>query len=293
MARKWLLALGLVLVAGSCAWGQQAHTIRLKRVGQGETTHHEDTLTTEVRTRQVDTGGQVLADHRDHSVRSTVYEETVLKQDQGTGQIRQLRRVCSKARLEVNGMESYLPYHGKAFVVERGPDRCEIRFEGEAPSAEFVRQLEEGFHAKKEASPLNAMLPINAVQAGQSWAFDPRPLLTAWPKPAQVRLDLAKATGTGKLTRTYQKGERLFGVLEFRVEAPVVGVAFGTREAAPRVGARLAVAVDVEACIDGSASTFNLRMTDELTVKVDLPGPQGKKIEGTISEQHFRTESRP
>jgi hypothetical protein len=156
-----------------------------------------------------------------------------------------------------------------------------------------VRQLEEGFRAKKEGSPLDTMLPAKAVQAGEGWSFDPRPLVLAWPKPPQMRLDLARAVGTGKLVRTYQKGERRFGVLEFRVEAPVAGVAFGTREATPLPGSKLAVAVDVEACIDGGASTFALRMTDELTANIELPGPQGQKIEGTISERHIRTESRP
>ncbi len=291
MVRVLLVVVGLMLFPG-IVWGQESCAIRLKPAGEGETTRYEDTLTTEMRTRQVDSSGYVVADRRDHSVRRAVYTETLQELDGATQQPKRLRRQCEKATLEVNGKGMCLPYHGKSFVVERGAEGCRVRFEGDPPSQEFVRQLEAGFRDKKDASPLPGMLPAQGVQVGESWAFDPRPLLTAWPKPPQVCVDLEKAKGTGKLIRTYRQGERLFGVLEFRAEAPVGGVTVGSRQATVAPGAKLEVAVDVEACIDGSASTCTLRLADELTVHMEMPGPPGQKIEGTIAEQHVRTETR-
>jgi hypothetical protein len=54
------------------------------------------------------------------------------------------------------------------------------------------------------------------------------------------------------------------------------------------------VIVTVDGCIDGSAGTFALRMQDDLSVQMQLPGPSsGQRIAGTISEHHVRSETRP
>jgi hypothetical protein len=287
-----LLAVCLGLAGNaSRALAQQAeaYTLRLKPPGAGETTRYEDTLTTEMTTRQGEAAGEPL---RDHSVRRAVYRETVLERDPG-GQVKRFRRQCDAATLQLNKKENLLPFHGRAFTVERGPQGCRVQFEGQPPPADFVRQLEEGFGRKKDVNPLEGMLPGKAVKVGETWLFDPRPLLEAWPKPVQVRTDLAKASGTGKLGKVYQRDGRRFGVLEFRVEVPVVGVDYGPRPASLEPGARLAFSLSADACIDGTASTFALRMQDELRVQVRIPGPQGRAILGSISEDHVRTETRP
>jgi hypothetical protein len=285
------LCLGLAF-AGSQARAQEAYTIRLKPPGDGETTRYEDTLTTEMTTRQTDASGHDVAGRRDRSVRRAVYQETVLQRDPATGAVRSLRRRCDTATLEVNKKETHLPYHGRIFTVERGPDGCRVRFEGTPPPDEFVRELEEGFARKKEANLLEEMLPRKAVRPGETWSFDPRPLLQAWPKPSQVRLNEDGTVGTGKLVKVLRQDGRLFGVLEFGVEVPVLEVDFGTRGAALEPGARMTVMLNVEGCIDGTASTFALRMQDELTVRVRLRTPSGQPVTGTLFEQHVRTETR-
>ena len=60
--------------------------------------------------------------------------------------------------------------------------------EKECPES-LVRQMEEGFRQKKDVNPLEGMLSAKAVQVGETWSFDARPLLLAWPKPPQVRID--------------------------------------------------------------------------------------------------------
>jgi hypothetical protein len=294
VARTTLLAvcLGLTLNAPR-APAQETYTVRLKPPGAGETTRYEDTLTTEMTTRQVDGGGEKVRERRDHSVRRAVYQETVLERDPGGGQVKRFRRQCDSATLQLNQKESQLPYHGRAFVVERGPEGCRVRFEGPPPPGDFVRDLEEGFTRKKDVNLLEGMLPGKALKVGETWSFDPRPLLQAWPKPAQVRTDPQSATGAGKLTRVYRRDGRLFGVLGFTVEVPVLGVDYGSRPATLEPGARMGFSLTVDACIDGGASTFSLRMEDELRVLVRLPGPQGLLLTGSISEQHLRTETRP
>ncbi len=292
MARSLSLAVVLSLLPCAAASAQDAYTIVLKGAGAGETTVYEDSLTTEMKTRQSNAAGVVVSSRRDHSTRCAVYQETILELDRATRQVKRLRRQCDKATLEMNGKGSLLPFHGKAFVVEKGADGCRVHFEGAAPPEDFVRELEEGFSRKKDVDVLQTMLPKKAVRVGEAWDFDPRPLLEAWPKPPQVRLDTAKASATGKLTKAYKQGDRVFGVLEFRVEVPVGGVAFGSRQAAVEAGTRLTVAVKVEACIDGGASTFTLHLVDELAVRMQLPGPAGQQISGTISEEHVRSETR-
>jgi hypothetical protein len=287
----WLASCVLLLRAGGVG-AQESYTIRLKGAGEGETTCYEDTLTAEMRSRQVNALGGAGPEHRERTVRCTNYRETLLQIDPATRQPLRFRRECERATLEVNGKGSVLPFHGKSFVVERGAAGCRVQFEGTTPPAEFVRELEQGFGRKPDADPLQGMLPRKAVQVGETWTFDPRALLIAWPKPPQVRVDHAKATGTGKLARVYRQGERLFGVLEFQVEAPVVGVEWGSRHAEPQEGTRLAVRLTVDGCIDGGAGTFALQMVDELTAHADLPGPSGQRIRTTITEEHLRRETR-
>jgi hypothetical protein len=106
-------------------------------------------------------------------------------------------------------------------------------------------------------------------------------------------MDQDKATGAGKLTSVQQRDGRLFGTLEFRVEVPVVGVDYGPRPATLEPGARMAFSLALDACIDGGASALLLRMHDELRVLVRLPGPEGQRLTGSISEEHLRTEARP
>ncbi len=294
MARMTLILVCLVLtVLPAQVWGQEAYSIKLRPGGDGETTRYDDTLTTEMTTRQVDATGLEVGKRSDHSVRQAVYEETVLERDPASGQVNRLRRRCDRATIEVNKKASELPFHGKTFTVERGPEGCRVRFEGVSPPEEFVHELQEGFRQKKDVNLLDGMLPGRAVKVGETWTFDPRPLLQAWPKPAQVRFDEVKLTATGKLTRAYPRDGRVFGVLEFAVEVPVSGVDFDARGAALEPGARLAVSLTVDACIDGGSSTFALKMEDDLRVRVRLPAPSGQRITGTLSERHVRTETRP
>jgi hypothetical protein len=293
VGRALLLAVCLGLTVNApraLAQQAEAYTIRLRPPGAGETTRYEDFLTTDMTTRQGEAASKPL---RDHSERRVVYQETILERDPASGQVRRFRRQCDTATLKRDWMTSLLPYHGRTFVVERRPHGCRVRFEGAPPPADFVRELEEGFGRKKDANPLEGLLPGKAVKVGETWSFDPQPLLEAWPKPAQVRTDLAKASGTGKLSKVYRRDGQLFGVLEFRVEVPVLGVDYGRRPATLEPGARLAYSLTVDACIDGAASTFSLRMQDELRVEVRIPVPQGRPILGSISEEHDRTETRP
>ncbi|MCC6418073.1 MAG: hypothetical protein IT429_07455 [Gemmataceae bacterium] len=287
-----ILVVVAVFLPGTAAWGQETYTIRLKGVGEGETTAYEDTHITEMKTRQLDARGAVAGQRRDHSSRCVVYRETLLEIDPAAKQVKRLRRQCDKATQEINGKGEVLPIQGKAYRVERGPDGYRVQFEGTPPSPDFVRQLEESFRDRQDVNPLHAMLPDRPVQAGEVWSFDPRPVLQAWPRPSAVRVGVDRATGKGKLVRVYRQGERLFGVLEFRVEAPVLGVEFGSRKAEQLPGARVRLTIDVDACIDGSVSTFGLRLVDELRVQMELPGASGQRIEGTITEQHLRTETR-
>jgi hypothetical protein len=293
VARTLPLAVCLALLLPAArAEAQETYTIHLKPPGEGETTRYEDTLITEMTTRQTDASGVLVAKRQDRSVRRAVYQETILQRYPMSGKIRSFRRQCERATLEVNKKETQLPYHGRAFTVERDPEGCRVCFEGAAPPEEFVHGLEEGFARKKDHDPLAGLLPGKAVSAGESWACDPRPLLQAWPKPDQVRVAADRARGTGRLSKVYRRDGQLFGVLEFRVEAPVAGVEFGGR-AALESDAALTFVLTVDACIDGAASTFALRMQDELRVRVRLPAPVGQQVTATLAEEHVRTETRP
>ncbi len=292
MPRLFPLAVCLGLAVAP-AQAQEAHSIRLKPAGDGETTRFEDTLTTEMCTRQADAAGYAVAARKDRSVRRAVYQETILTRDPATGTITRLRRQCETATLEVNQKETLLPYHGKAFTVERGADGCRVRFEGTPPPEDFVRELKSGFARKKDVNVLDALLPRRPVRPGDTWEFDAKPLLRAWPKPEQVRLNADGAAGTGKLVKVEKRDGRLFGVMEFAVEVPVLGADFGPRAATLEPGAHRTIVLSVEGCVDGSASTLTVRMQDELTVRVRLPSPSGQRITGTLIEQHTRTETRP
>jgi hypothetical protein len=293
VARTLLLAACLsLLLPAARSEAQETYTIHLKPPDEGETTRYEDTLTTEMTTRQTDASGALVASRQDHSVRRTVYQETILQRYPMSGKIHSFRRQCERATLEVNKKETQLPYHRRAFTVERTPEGCRVYFEGPAPPEEFVHDLEEGFARKKDSDPLAGLLPSKAVSAGESWVCDPQPLLRAWPKPDQVRVAADRAHGTGKLSKVYRRDGLLFGVLEFRVEAPVVGVEFGGR-AALESDTSLTFDVTVDACIDGAASALSLRMQDELRVRVRLPAPAGQQITATLAEEHVRTETRP
>jgi hypothetical protein len=285
-------ALVLLLTVTGRAAAQDACTVILKLPGPGDVTVCEDSVTSSMATRKLNAAGDAVNEGRSRTERQLAFRDTVLDTDPKTGQATRLRRQCDKAILEDGGKGSVLPYHAKIFTVERAGGACRVRFEGEAPPAEFVAQMEASF-AKMQGREeiVRSLLPNRPVKPGESWQFDPSPLLAAWPKPPQVRFASA-TTGTGKLREVTDRGGRRHAVMDFTAIVPVTGVELGGRQAEVETENCLRIDVTLDACIDGTSAAYTLRLTDDLTVRLWLDLPGGERVRGVISERHERTETR-
>lgn len=290
MLRVTALVLLLTLVGRAPA--QDAYTITLKLPGPGDVTVCEDSVTSSMATRKLNSAGDAINEGRSRTSRQIAFRDTVLETDAKTGQATRLRRQCDKAILEDGGKGSVLPYHARIFTVERSGETCRVRFEGEAPPTEFVAQMEASFAKMKGREEIvRSLLPNRAVRVGDSWQFDAAPLLAAWPKPPQVRFTSA-AAGSGKLREVSDRGGRRHGIMDFTVIAPVAGVEFGGHKAEVESDNCLKIDVTLDACIDGTSAAYTLRLSDDLTVRLRMDLPDGERVQGVISERHERTETR-
>ena len=96
-----------------------------------------------------------------------------------------------------------------------------------------------------------------------------------------LQLDSARAAGTGRLTRVYRKEGRLFGVLTFRVAAPIAAV--GEKKLQADAGSKLGLDVSLDCCIDGGVSSGTLQASFQVRAGTAVPTPDGQQARLLIS----------
>jgi hypothetical protein len=177
-----------------------------------------------------------------------LFEETILDIDPGKGPTR-LQRRYEQAVTKKDGKEVTLPYEWKTVVIEKKDDKYRYSSDGTELTGENARALDDEF--AKGPSPWDSnelLLPKKAVRVNESWTIATEPYIKEM-EAQKLKVDAGKSTGTGKLLKVYDKDGRRFGVIEARLEFPLMNP--GEENAVP-----LTVDVTLDLCIDGSSSNF-------------------------------------
>src|SRR5207249_2329609 len=135
-----------------------------------------------------------------------VYRETVLDRQPGQRRPTRLRRQYEKAVVWTEGKQTVLPYQGKTALIESREGVYVFSIEGGRPLAdEADRLLDREFNREDDLDLQRLILPERAVRLDQAWTIDMTPIAGAWERNTMMRVDAAKSTGTGRLTKVYQK----------------------------------------------------------------------------------------
>ena len=283
MRRAFLVFAGLLL--GNAVFGQETYQLRLKPRGVGESTLD---LSTRVRisVKKWDTFGQQIGDELKviKSRRACTITTLEMKGDKAVRE----RRHFTKATVNIDADERTEPFEGKTllFIARDGGGHKVVTENGEALPEAIVAQLEQSA-SQFEGSPVTyqEMLPPHPVRVGESWNIN----AATWIKRDDIELRVARAHST--LTKVYRKDNRLFGVIETRVEVDLRSMTVIGRKLAMQPGSRIIMRSSMDACIDGTSTECVEQGTYLFTSIVRAPGPDGvdTKMDQEIEITHTQT----
>lgn len=265
----------------------QTYRIQIKDVVKGlkrQTDAYEHTRTV----HKVYGPDRKLQVNRAHSSSNhAIYHEVILDQAAGAVQPSQIRRYYFKAISNINGKEEVLPYQKKWVSItkkQKGPYLFQIEKEKALKGVE-AHLLQKEFNAAKAFDLQRMVLPDQPVKVNDTWKLNMADIARNWQKGTKMSVDIKRSSGTGKLTRVYQKEGRLYGVLTFHLEMPLTHLGEGQQRAQMATGSRMAMDVVLDACIDGSVSSGSLKGNFEVKATSVLPSKNGGQAQMQLTIQ--------
>lgn len=287
-------SLTLILALTPLTQGQEVYPIKLKEAARGDVRRSDVSSNTEIINKLVGTTGKVLQEKKLQNAQQSVYRETVLEKPAGSRLPTRLRRDYEKAVLWVEGKPEALPYQGKTILIEDKGGAVHFQVEGGAALTGLAAALLDRELNKVDLREL--MLPKNAVRVGEAWKIDMAPVAAAWEKMTAMQVDVARSTGSGRLTRACAKDGRRFGALTFRLEMPIAALG-GEKKIKADDSSKLTMDVALDCCIDGSASTGTLQASFQVQTSAAVPTPDGQPAHVVVSSRgtlrEVRTELPP
>jgi len=263
--RRYLavLAVGLLSHTGLRA-DDGPITLKLKRPGPGDVTKDTKTVTEDTKLSFTVMG--MDQNQEQQAVSKFVYTEEVLEKPAGARRPTKLKRIYETAEINKKGEKEDLGLVGKTVLVEKDKDTYKITVDGKEPTGTALIVLAKEFRKEKEVTDEH-FLPKTPVKVGDTWKIDMAPL--ARDASGELDMDADKSSGTGKLTKVYDKGGKKFGTIEVKLDLAVSKLGGGGgQEVELKAGTKLTATAVMDMCIDGSAAGGSAKMT----VKGDFTG---------------------
>jgi hypothetical protein len=159
------------------------------------------------------------------------------------------RRTYEKAEESTDGKTTRSELHGKTVLIEKKGDKFEFTFEGGgAVTGKAATDLSREFDRKEETD--DHVFPDRPVRPGDTWELK-KSFLEGVESDGPFAVDKDKASGTGKLVKTFQKGNAVFGAVEIRAVVPLTELR-GKTPVKLNPGSTMTLALAGEGCLDGS-----------------------------------------
>jgi hypothetical protein len=260
MSKLWLTAV-LVVVFGPWAAPAQEYAIKVKRPGLGDKSQVKTGGTFDVEFKLVDDVGNAVIDAKESKVTKFQFHDVGLERSAAGDELVRVKRKYDHAERRVKDVRQTLPYQGKVVLIEKKDGAFRFDIEGEErlegkDAEELNEEFNKGGLRKLVSDPF---LPRKAVKVNDKWTVDVEPLAKSFGGDGKIAIDAAKATGSGKLLKAYQKNGKQFGVIELTLEFPVMqfvgddGTKYATKNS------KITMQLEADCAIDGTLDDFALK----------------------------------
>jgi hypothetical protein len=278
MGTAWLMA-ALAVTSPPAA---QEYAVKIKQPGLGDKSRVTSISKEQSEFKLLDDGGNVLFEAKETKSKKFIFTQVGLERA-GTGdELVRVKRYYEHAERKVKDERHTFPFQGKTVLIEKKSGQFQFEIEGEeAIEGKDAHELNEEFNKGGLRKLMTEhFLPRKLVKVNEKWTYDVAPLAAAFMGDGKVEIDAAKATGSGKLSKDYQKNGKHFGVIELTMEFPVTQFTGddGTKRATKN--SKLVLKLEVDACIDGTLDDLHYRGTLDAAISVE--GFQAGDMTGTL-----------
>jgi hypothetical protein len=272
MKRTWVLA-AMVMTLSPLTASAQEYVIKVKRPGLGDKSQVKSTGNSEVEFKLLDSNGNAVMDKKETKALKFIFHEIGLERAAAGEELVHIKRNYEHAERKVDGTRHTLPYQGKTLHIQKKNGNWIFEIEGEGDDVIYGKEAEELTEefVKGGASKLvnDAFLPRKAVKVNDTWKLDVAQLAKDFSKDGKLETDDAKAKGSGKLLKVYQKNGKQFGVLELTIEVPVTGLINDGNKTPTKEG-KITIKVERDGCIDGTLEESTIKVHFDGDIKGDI-----------------------
>jgi len=281
MYRTLVAAVALACCPAAFAQGE-AVTIKIKKLAVGDKAK-ETKLSTEIVNVNGKAMGQVIKEEQKKTT-DAVFTDEVLEVAEGAKKPTKFNRTYEKAEVTTKGATSKIPVEGKTVLVVRGEKSNTYTIDGKPVSPEAEQFLNEEFSGKKEDDSFDMLLPKEAVKPGDTWKIDIAKVAKSFEE--NMAVDVEKSKGTGKLVKTYKKGNAVFGQFDVTIDLSLTRFGGGSQAFPVKPGATLVINFTMDGCLDGTQETGKATMTMKGKIDADIPNAEitidlDMKMDGT------------
>src|SRR5262245_1926262 len=267
-----MLALLLAAALGGPAAAQEKVTIKIKHDAKGDVVKAtaKDGETSKMNFTSM---GMTQAQNKD-SNSTAVFTEKILEKEAGKRSTR-LQRNYEKAEFNLDGRKIAPSFIGKDVIIERSGGKYKFSVGDSELTGDDAAALAEEFKDKerdKETNIDEILFPKNPVGVNETWKLDLDAVAKDFGEDAKMAFDIAKSSGSGKLTKLYTKNGKQFGVLQVELDLALTKVGEGAMSIQLDKGSKAKLTFHYDGCIDGTSNSgkldaeMEMKMTGTLTV---------------------------
>lgn len=261
--RQFGFATALVGLLVLSANGQDAVTIKVAKLVTGDRV--KVTKNEKMNSKVEFTAGGKSDSKDDVETKTIVYTDVVLTANDGVGRPLKLKRTYEKYEITKGGKASDGPPINAAILIEKKNGKYTAT--AEQPLDPVFSAKLTGEFERDGGIGIERLLPGKPVKPGDTWKVDVSKLPGI--SGDGLALDPAKSELTGKLLKTFEKGGKKFGELEYT--GTVALKSLGAKSPVKlKDGSTMKLKMTGEACIDGTDPSN--QMTGTLTIKMEGEG---------------------
>jgi hypothetical protein len=270
MSRTSWIAVAALLV-GPLAAPAQEYTIKFGKTEPGQQFQVKNENSTDVEFKLLDANGTAVMDKTEKKGHTLIFREVAVERGKG-GELTKVKRSYKKALRVKDDDRRTLPFQGETVLIEKKDSSFTFQIvDGEAVEGEDAKELHEEFNKGGAGKLLEMFMARKVCKLNEPFKLDVAKLAKEFDKDGKIDIDAAKATGSGKLTKVYQKNGKQFGVIELTITLPVSHFNHDADNKKPtKAGSKIVITLQADRAIDGSVAESQLNVSFDGDIRGEI-----------------------